>query len=431
MLEVRERQTAKFLKTKIMEVVLSYGVVVGQIFSVTCDNGANMLAAVRLLKQEFELLACDSENIDEMERADHEAHEFVAELGNELQENLNLIRCAVHTLQLAILDVINKSNASVKIVTEIAKKCKHVKYTLSFDTAQVSRPPVWGPTRWCGIYEMNDSFLRNEHFFKQLAQQFPELDLGETWQFIQNYVKAYKPLYICTKNMQERHVSLPDFYLQWLLAIMEVSKLKDNPLSTALKDALTSRLEKLRQSRAFKMALYLDPRLNYMGSKLFHPEEKEHIQGYIVETYNRIISFRESAKLRLDTSSSTQEDDFDSFLIDMFGICDAPVSGETSGSRFLQQLKALEVEPRQNHGYDVWKHWVNRRDTHPELYAVASVVLAVPSNQISVERAFSALPVVMTDRRAGLGEENLRNILLVKLNEPLIETVMPQLYSTH
>lgn len=154
------------------------------------------------------------------------------------------------------------------------------------------------------------------------------------------------------------------------------------------------------------------------------------LQGYIIETYNRICSYRKSAQsVNMDTSSSTQEDDFDSFITEMYGECDAPASCETS-SRFLQQLKALDVEPRRHHGYDVWKHWVDKLDTHPELYAVALVVLAVPSNQISVERSFSALPLVMTDRRHNIGEENLANILLVKLNEPLFDTAMSLLYPT-
>ncbi|XP_029730127.2 uncharacterized protein LOC115267345 [Aedes albopictus] len=247
-------------------------------FSVTCDNGANMVATVRELKQEVELLSNDFDNVIEMEKQDNESHEFTAALSNELSENLNLVRCAVHTLQLAILDVVNKSDASVKIVTDIAKKCKHVKYTLSFNTANISYPPVWGITRWCGIYEMNQSFVDNEHFFKELAQQFPELELGETWDFIRIYQQAFKPLYLCNKNMQARHVSLPDFYLQWLMAIMEVRKMKQNRFSEPLQEALTKRLQNLLKSRAFKIALYLDPRLNYMGSKLFSSEEKEQIQ---------------------------------------------------------------------------------------------------------------------------------------------------------
>ncbi|XP_058465011.1 uncharacterized protein LOC131438775 [Malaya genurostris] len=423
MIEVQERQTARFLKTKILEIIQNFGVGIDQIFSITCDNGANMLATVRHLKEEVELMtACSNDDYD-TEEEDKKLHNFTSALSNELQENLNLVRCAVHTLQLAILDVVDKSNSSVKAVTEIAKKNRHMKYKPNFFLSNATYPPIWGQTRWGGIYRMMLSFLQQESFFKQLAQQFPELELDDSWDFIKNYEQAFKPLYSCTVNMQAEHVSLPDFYLHWLMAIMEVSKL-NNPFSTPLTEALTNRLKNLCHSRVFKMALYLDPRLNYMGSNLFKAEEKEQIQSYVIETYNKIRSYKKSTPLTaLEISASTKKDDFDSFITAMFGEC-ATSSGTTERTQFLQQLKALDVEPRQHHAFNVWKHWMDRHLTHPELSAVASVVLATPSNQVSVERSFSALPLIMTDRRSGISEENLRNILLVKLNRSLFDTIM-------
>ena len=89
--------------------------------------------------------------------------------------------------------------------------------------------------------------------------------------------------------MQAKHVSLTDFYMQWFMVVMEVSNLKENQFSVSLVNALTNRLENLRKSRTFKMALYLDPRLNYLGSRLFKPDEKEQIQVI----WLRIMSYEE------------------------------------------------------------------------------------------------------------------------------------------
>lgn len=166
-----------------MDVIMEYGISIDQIFSVTCDNGANMLAAVRQLKQEFEknhlsLLYVDGENVEYTDQDAHqdlEEHKLTADLSNELQENLNLIRCAVHTLQLAILDVVNKSNEAVKKLTDAAKKCRSVKYKTIFELQGARYPPVWGQTRWCGIYMMVLSFLEQRTFFDKLAEQFPEM----------------------------------------------------------------------------------------------------------------------------------------------------------------------------------------------------------------------------------------------------------------
>lgn len=93
----------------------------------------------------------------------------------------------------------------------------------------------------------------------------------------------------------------------------------------------------------------------------------------------------------------------------------------TDCSSFVQQLKAQEAEPRQTINLDVWEYWLKREKTHPELFEVAMVVLATPSNQVSVERAFSALALVLSPHRAGLGHEALENILLIKLNKDVFE----------
>lgn len=124
-------------------------------------------------------------------------------------------------------------------------------------------------------------------------------------------------------------------------------------------------------------------------------------------------------------SGSETNDDFDEYLTEMFGGTVGMENGP-SETNFLQQLQSLDLEPRQNHSYNLWHHWLSRKTTHPELYAVAMVVLATPSNQVSVERAFSALGLILSNRRTQLAEDTLTNILLVKLNKALF----PQAIST-
>lgn len=49
--------------------------------------------------------------------------------------------------------------------------------------------------------------------------------------------------------------------------------------------------------------------------------------------------------------------------------------------------------------------------------AVAAVVLALPATQVTVERAFSNLPLLITDRSASLRTTTINDILTIKLNE--------------
>ncbi|XP_029734556.1 uncharacterized protein LOC115269892 [Aedes albopictus] len=429
MVEVKESQTAAFLKSKILDTLAEYNVPIENIFSVTVDNGANMVAAVNKLRQELEQTLI--EKIEEEDIKDDETgtpgRDITAELCVEFHERINLVRCSVHTLQLAILDTVNRSHDEVKSLTELARKTKNVRYQTNFDHHNASHPPIWNQTRWCGIFEMVQSFKIQRPFFEQLAAQFPELDLTDHWNFIDNYYEAFKPLYICTKKMQAEHVSLPDFYMFWLMAISEVRKMQNNPFVPGLLNSLTTRLANLRGSRAFKISLFLDPRFNYRGSK-----KKVEIQGYINETWQRIRQLQTPASGsnigNESLTGSENNDDFDEYLTEMFG-GSVNMDGEPSETKFLQQLQSLDLEPRQNYNYNVWDHWLRRKTTHPELYAVAMVVLSTPSNQVSVERAFSVLGLVLSNLRTQLAEDTLTNILLVKLNKALFPQAIATAYN--
>lgn len=67
--------------------------------------------------------------------------------------------------------------------------------------------------------------------------------------------------------------------------------------------------------------------------------------------------------------------------------------------------------------------WEQKKPSEPHLYALAQVVLAASCTQVSVERAFSALGLILTERRERLSEENLERILFVKLNDELFDLV--------
>lgn len=90
--------------------------------------------------------------------------------------------------------------------------------------------------------------------------------------------------------MQAAHISLGDFYMQWLIATSEIKKMRTNPFSTPLVLSLTNRLDNLRTSMAFKTALYIDPRFNYLSSKLFDSDEKAQIQVLQIENITNFWS---------------------------------------------------------------------------------------------------------------------------------------------
>jgi len=53
---------------------------------------------------------------------------------------------------------------------------------------------------------------------------------------------------------------------------------------------------------------------------------------------------------------------------------------------------------------------------YPRLYQLAKVIHCVPATQVSVERAFSALKLVLSDLRCNLSPISLKQIMFLKLN---------------
>lgn len=130
----------------------------------------------------------------------------------------------------------------------------------------------------------------------------------------------------------------------------------------------------------------------------------------------------------------------------------------------IEQLRL----PFQRSSIDVLKYWHDRKQTDPELYLLASIVFGVPPTQVriskyiklkylftihtyinvilnriiyllncfvffyniiqqvTIERAFSALRNILTESRNRLSEENLENILLAKLNPELLDRAIQE-----
>ncbi|XP_065089895.1 uncharacterized protein LOC135711083 [Ochlerotatus camptorhynchus] len=281
---------------------------------------------------------------------------------------------------------------------------------------------------------MLQHFNKHEEFYKDLGSQYPELDLVNQWDFVKEYIAAFEPIYIATKSMQAMHTSLCDFYLTWIKAVMQVGKITSNKFAEPLATSLTRRLKQLKDNMVFKSALLIDPRFNYLNSTILCADEKEEVRAFIVATWERIKRLKacDSEQATQSTSAPTTLpcNDLDAFLTNMFG-GSLPEQGlpQKTENSFVRQLNALDLEPHQNHSFDVWKHWLSRKNTHPELYDVATILLAVPSNQVSVERAFSALGLVLSDKRTKLSDDMLENILLIKLNKQLFDKILPGLYN--
>ncbi|XP_062533662.1 uncharacterized protein LOC134202652 [Armigeres subalbatus] len=274
------------------------------------------------------------------------------------------------------------------------------------------------------------NFYEHEEFYKELGNQFKELDLSEYWSFIHDYKNAFESSSNRHQRVARKHVSLGDFYIHWLRCMMMVKQQATNNLAKSLAASLQTRLQQLKQNSVFKAALLTDPRFNYISSSVLSPDEKEETRKFIVATSERIKSFDNTQPQRANNADdkNTSTSNLDDFMTSLFGGSLPATSQSTIENIFEKQINALDLETHQNYKYNTWKHWLGRKETHPELSAVALAIMAVPATQVSVERAFSALALVLSPARTKLSAQNLESILLIKLNEGLLSTTIANLY---
>ncbi|KZR98395.1 Zinc finger BED domain-containing-like protein, partial [Daphnia magna] len=100
------RHIGEHIKELILECIFSYGISANQIYSLTTDNNSNMIKSVQLFldgDEEEKDIDFDELNINN----DEEEKELVInELSESIRDAVRGFRCAAHTLQLAVLDVL-------------------------------------------------------------------------------------------------------------------------------------------------------------------------------------------------------------------------------------------------------------------------------------------------------------------------------------
>lgn len=186
LVELDAAHTAEYIKQEVLKLIAAYGLDLGQIYSVTTDNGANFIKAVELLKKEIakyrQLKPSDEDESDD--ESDDESNEEIdgdeetaaaeieIDIDNDCQEDFNEpaetdevekarvllggVRCAAHTLQLTVHDCIKECKLKKQLtnVRAAVKVLRKFPFKASFKADKRKLPFLDCETRWNSSYEM-------------------------------------------------------------------------------------------------------------------------------------------------------------------------------------------------------------------------------------------------------------------------------------
>lgn len=135
-----------------------------------------------------------------------------------------------------------------------------------------------------------------------------------------------------------------------------------------------------------------------------------------------------------DSDNISSDDDFENF-VQLRTSSTTEVSEEQVSIKEKVLQKQLEQKVRQLGSqkkismkadiFEHYEHLLQSKAIDKDSYQLAMVVLSAPATQVSVERSFSALAIVMDPLRISMKGELIDDILVCALNKVLLDLVGP------
>ncbi|KAK5866652.1 hypothetical protein PBY51_020825 [Eleginops maclovinus] len=430
--DLTERHTSEYISSVVMDVLRQYNISLQQVYSVTSDNGANMLKAVSLLSDIQERAVSNEDaTCEETEEIGEDVKMVGEDEGSQEEPILQLdsvshghvlrsVRCAAHTLQLAVDDSLKQASNIIAKARRVAKRLRSQNVVCVLKRMGHKRAIVDCATRWHSTHDMLQRLLELKTFCEDMAPTIPDLHLSESeWEYVSNTVDALKPAKIATKCLQSDQLTAGEFYGVWLKCSLDTEKLA-SPFARKVAQCIKARQSTLFDNDAFIAAVFLDPRY-----RLFLTEcQTEKAKIHLYRTWEAIqnleprnaASGSDVCAAASPTQSQTSSDDEIEHLL-MEKERDTSSTQRRPHVSIVSLLDTYSKEARLRRTEDLFQYWARYSVSNPDLYKLAMSVIPLPVTQVSVERAFSSLKFILSPLRSSLNEKVLEDILLVRLNK--------------
>lgn len=236
--------------------------------------------------------------------------------------------------------------------------------------------------------------------------------LLKRWQRLLHYEDVLNILAVATTKLQSESLTLSDAYGIWLIATLKLKHLVEkHPYSTIILEAtllkeMADRKKKALESDACLAATYIDPR--YRNDLTDFQKMKAKL--FITKLWRKLNA-------NTITETNLPNNPSDSFLLTRH-FASQNESSENLEEKFMNELsRYIQAETTVAEGA-LFSSFVGKiGKEYPELNKVLKYLVTIPPTQVSVERAFSTFSFIFSKHRCSLSQENLENILTIRLNK--------------
>lgn len=358
------------------------------------------------------------------------AKEVVPEV---LRSSSILVNCVVHKLQLGVnfflwknekstTDLINDAGKIVvKLRTPLAR------YKLS--ASGLKQPKLQVETRWDTVNIMLECLLQLKDFC--LAHQeepgFENLKISHAvWTKIADLQKALKLPAELTKTLQREDLLISDFIYFWFSMMLQLDALAGNSFAQSLKGCIKKREKQIFQNEAILAGWYLDKNLLLMPD--LDDDMKLKAKKVIRMVYNKRNKLSGAVEQEITEDADIQLVDepvidpnvnpLDHFLATL-GKASTNVSAQHSQTKDSLEKELVMYEKMETPQVreNTLKWWRDNFETFPILSPIALDILSAPVTEVTAERLFSHLNIVLDDHRSRLKGNLINDILFLRMND--------------
>lgn len=240
-----------------------------------------------------------------------------------------------------------------------------------------------------------------------------------------------------TIHFQSQQLTLSDVYGKWLAMQLHLGHFVGkrqfkSDLAKHLLTELQTRSKIIFNNPMMSAALFLDPRFR---KKLLESEEKTDEAKRVLSKLFRRMEWLQAENeptagtSHANTSNDSLSDKFDQEAALAAYMCDSTTSTRdapaTQGAAPIDIYTVLDLfqpEPIQV-TESILKYWESMKDKERIMYELAMAVYSVPPTEVQIERDFSKLKWIFSERRCCLTQSRLEDILLIHCNKDLFYKV--------
>lgn len=303
--------------------------------------------------------------------------------------------------------------------------------------------------------------LRGIHSCKKAVEYFSNQKvvlfqiLSEKWNVLLEFLHILHIPYLATISMQKKEFTLSDTYGAIKLIELTINKyLTDKTieqcttLAEKLKTNVQRRKQNLLNSPLMLCSIYLDPRFK-CDFDVF-PDKLELTKKTLEDLWERISNEKNHGQMSVNQSSSQTEsamflknDDIGHYFDHLdqqysrsgiksksflnFEIQNETPNFSTGKTVIAEAMSKYEQSicgSRMKSNESILQFWANNKHQYSlELSLIADTIFGIPPTQADIERNFSALNFIFTDRRYNLNQNLLENILLIHINKNLFHEI--------